>query len=53
MIGQCVVAILARVILAAAFHFDGNNVLRLMIMGAARLGIKINSFDGRTKLGHK
>ena len=52
MASQFIVAIFARVIHAAAFHLDGNNIFRLVIMGAARLGVRIDSFNGRARHRH-
>jgi hypothetical protein len=53
MIGEGVVAILAGVEEAAAFHFDGDDVERGVVMEAAGLRIEIEAadFDGRGRHG--
>src|SRR6202012_273746 len=50
--GQGIVAILARVIEAAALHLDSHNVQYLVVMNAASLRIQINSVHEGMEFGH-
>ena len=52
MTGQCFVAILARIIEAAALHLDSHDVQYLVVMNAASLRIQINSVHGGMEFGH-
>ena len=51
-VGQGIVAILARVIEAAALHLDSHDVQYLVVMNAASLRIQINSVHGGMEFGH-
>lgn len=51
-VGQCVVAVFAGVVDAAAFHFDGDDVQRGLVMDAAGLRIEIQPADFRNSCGH-
>ena len=52
MAGQDVVAVLAGVVKAAAFHFDGDDVERRMVMKAAGFRIEIQAADIGSSWGH-
>jgi hypothetical protein len=43
MIRQCRVTIFARIVDAAALHFDRDNVGRPVVMPAASLGVEIDA----------
>jgi len=47
MIGQCVVALLAGIVDAAALHLDGDDVELGPIVSAARLRVQIDSANVR------
>src|SRR5258708_3907275 len=47
-VGQFVVALAARVIGPAAAHPDGDDIQRAVPVGAARLRIEVDAFDGWT-----
>jgi hypothetical protein len=46
------VAILARIIEAAALHLDSHDVQYLVVMNAASLRIQVNAVHGRMMFGH-
>lgn len=52
MTGERDVAVSAGIVNAAAFHFDGDNVRRRVVMQATRLGIEIQSADLWSFCGH-
>lgn len=41
------VAVFARVILTTAFHFDGNDVERRVVVAATRLRVQIDAVHAR------
>jgi len=51
-IGEGLVAIFAGVVGGAAFHFDGDDVGRAVVMEAAGLGIEIETANFRDERGH-
>src|ERR1700722_6375668 len=50
--GKCFVAVLARVVDAAAGHFDGNNVALGVVVQAACRRVWLNSLDFRSRCVH-
>ena len=50
--GESVVAIIAGVVSSAAFHFDGDDVERGVVMEAAGLGIEVEAADFGGEWGH-
>jgi len=51
-VGQCVVAVLARIVGATALHLDRDDIHRLVVMIAAGLSIKTDSAHVRPSVWH-
>jgi hypothetical protein len=52
MAGQSIVTLLAGKVNPAAFHLDGDDIQRAVVMGTASLGVEIDSKNARTQDGH-
>jgi hypothetical protein len=53
MTGEGLVAFLAGVVNATAFHFDGDDVSGCFVMGAARLAIKVDPTNIWARQSHR
>ena len=51
-VGQCVVAVLARIVGATALHLDCDDIDWLVVVSATSLSVKTDSVNVGSRLGH-